>query len=62
VTQASNSRVLLVLGLAIALAPIGVAKAQDTTPATKGTAAPSVAEKTNIEALRGAWFGPMAAT
>ncbi len=58
VTQASDSRVLLVLGLAIALAPIGAATAQDTTPATKGTAAPSVAEKTNIEVLRGAWVRP----
>jgi len=58
VTQASDSRVLLVLGLAIALAPIGVAKAQDTTPATKGMAAPSVAEKTNFDVLRGAWVRP----
>ncbi len=58
VTQASDSRVILVLGLALALAPIGVATAQDKAPATKGTAAPSVAEKTNIEVLRGAWVRP----
>jgi hypothetical protein len=55
----SKSSVLWFLGLALALAPIGVATAQGTMPATKGPAASSaVAGKIDVDVLEGAWVRP----
>lgn len=42
----------------LALASIGAATAQGTAPATNGAAAPAVAEKINLDVLKGAWIRP----
>jgi uncharacterized protein (DUF2147 family) len=46
------------LGMALALAQIGAAMGQGAAPAAKGAGAPAVAEKINIEVLKGAWVRP----
>ena len=53
-----KSGVSLFLGCALALASVGTLTAQGTAPATKGVAAPSVADKSGLDVLKGSWVRP----
>jgi len=48
----------LFVGLALALASIGTATAQDKGPVTKRESAPAVAGPINLDVLKGAWVRP----
>ena len=53
-----KSAVWTFLGLVLALASVGTANSQAIAPATKGASAPAVAQRINVDVLKGAWIRP----